>query len=162
WYLKPQNLPPGVDMGGMEATIGYRPAPDSGTFSYAAHAALVAVDSEVGDVEILDYVIVEDGGKLVNPMIVDGQIFGGFAQGHGPRAMEISAIGGSGPPASVNFRRLYVAGPDRSPSSARRPHGDAGAAYRIRRERYRWGRRYRPARRDHQRGKRRAAAARGG
>jgi carbon-monoxide dehydrogenase large subunit len=83
WYLKPQNLPPGVDMGGMEATIGYRPAPDSGTFSYAAHAAVVAVDPEVGDVEILDYVIVEDGGKLVNPMIVDGQIFGGYAQGIG-------------------------------------------------------------------------------
>src|SRR5215469_7376460 len=71
WYLKPQNLPSDVDMGGLEATIGYRPSPDSGTFSYATHAALVAVDPEIGDVEILGYVIVEDGGKLVNPMIVD-------------------------------------------------------------------------------------------
>src|SRR4051794_14985601 len=69
-YLKPQNLPRDADMGGLEATIGYKPVRDTGTFSYAAHAALVAVDPEIGDVEILDYVIVEDGGKLVNPMIV--------------------------------------------------------------------------------------------
>src|SRR6185312_2326073 len=58
WYLRPQNLPSTVDMGGLEATIGYRPSPDSGTFSYATHAALVAVDPEIGSVEILDYVIV--------------------------------------------------------------------------------------------------------
>ena len=51
WYLKPQNLPNDVDLGGMEATIGYRPNPDSGTFSYATHAAIVAVDPEIGDVE---------------------------------------------------------------------------------------------------------------
>ena len=69
-----------MDPGGLEATIGYKPARDSGTFSYATHAALVAVDPEIGDVEILDYVIVEDGGKLVNPMIADGQIYGGFAK----------------------------------------------------------------------------------
>ncbi|MGB8039131.1 MAG: xanthine dehydrogenase family protein molybdopterin-binding subunit, partial [Pseudolabrys sp.] len=54
WYLKPQNLPSDVDMGGLEATVGYRPSPDSGTFSYATHAALVAVDPEIGSVEILD------------------------------------------------------------------------------------------------------------
>jgi carbon-monoxide dehydrogenase large subunit len=88
WYLKPQNLPADVDMGGMEATIGYRPSPDSGTFSYATHAALVAVDPEIGSVEILDYVIVEDGGTLVNPMVVDGQIVGGLAQGIGTALFE--------------------------------------------------------------------------
>jgi xanthine dehydrogenase molybdopterin-binding subunit B len=54
---------------------------DTGTFSYATHAALVAVDPEIGDIEILDYVIVEDGGKLVNPMIVDGQMQGAIVQG---------------------------------------------------------------------------------
>ena len=79
--------PADVDPGGLEATIGYKPARDSGTFSYATHAALVAVDPEIGDVEILDYVIVEDGGKLVNPMIADGQIYGGFAKASVPRFM---------------------------------------------------------------------------
>jgi carbon-monoxide dehydrogenase large subunit len=88
WYLKPQNLPHDVDMGGLEATIGYRPDPDTGTFSYATHATIVAVDPETGDVKILDYVVIEDGGKLVNPMVVDGQILGGLAQGIGTALFE--------------------------------------------------------------------------
>jgi aerobic carbon-monoxide dehydrogenase large subunit len=88
WYLKPQSLPNDVDMGGVEATVGYRPDPDTGTFSYATHAVTIAVDPEIGDVEILDYVVVEDGGKLVNPMVVDGQILGGLAQGIGTALYE--------------------------------------------------------------------------
>jgi carbon-monoxide dehydrogenase large subunit len=116
WYLKPQNLPPGVDMGGMEATIGYRPAPDSGTFSYAAHAALVAVDAEVGNVEILDYVIVEDGGKLVNPMIVDGQIFGGLAQGIGTALYEEMPFDGAGQPLASTFADYMLPGPTEVPA----------------------------------------------
>jgi aerobic carbon-monoxide dehydrogenase large subunit len=98
WYLKPQNLPQDVDMGGLEATIGYRPNPDTGTFSYATHAALVAVDPEIGSVEILDYVVVEDGGKLVNPMVVDGQILGGLAQGIGTALYEEMPFDSSGQP----------------------------------------------------------------
>jgi len=117
WYLKPQNLPPGVDMGGMEATIGYRPAPDSGTFSYAAHAALVAVDAEVGDVEILDYVVVEDGGKLVNPMIVDGQIFGGLAQGIGTALYEEMPFDAAGQPLASTFADYMLPGPTEVPAA---------------------------------------------
>ncbi len=83
WYLQPQNLPPDVDTGGLEVTAGYRADRDSGTFTYATHAVVVAVDPETGRIEILDYVVVEDGGVLVNPMIVDGQICGGTAQGIG-------------------------------------------------------------------------------
>src|SRR6185437_1736862 len=55
---------------------------------YAAHAAVVSVDLELGTVRILDYVVVEDGGVLVNPMIVDGQVFGGTAQGIGTALYE--------------------------------------------------------------------------
>jgi carbon-monoxide dehydrogenase large subunit len=98
WYLKPQNLPQDVDMGGLEATIGYRPNPDTGTFSYATHAALVAVDPEIGAVEILDYAVVEDGGRLVNPMVVDGQILGGLAQGVGTALYEEMPFDSSGQP----------------------------------------------------------------
>ncbi len=83
WYLQPQQLPPDVHAGGLEVTCGYRAGRDSGTFSYAAHAVVAAVDPETGLVELLDYVVVEDGGVLVNPMIVDGQIEGGTAQGIG-------------------------------------------------------------------------------
>ena len=88
WYLRPQDLPADVDPGGLEVTSGYKPVRDSGTFSYAAHAALVAVDPAIGAVEILDYVVVEDGGVLVNPMIVDGQVYGGTAQGIGTALYE--------------------------------------------------------------------------
>jgi aerobic carbon-monoxide dehydrogenase large subunit len=98
WYLRPQDLPGDVDPGGLEATTGYKPARDTGTFSYATHAAMVAVDPETGDVEILRYVIVEDGGKLVNPMIVDGQIYGGFAQGVGTALYEEMPFDRSGQP----------------------------------------------------------------
>jgi carbon-monoxide dehydrogenase large subunit len=83
WYLQPQNLPADVDSGGLDVMAGYRAERDSGTFTYATHAAVVAVDPATGSIEILDYVVVEDGGTLVNPMIVDGQICGGTAQGIG-------------------------------------------------------------------------------
>jgi len=83
WCFNPDELPPDVDVGGVEVTVGYRPERDSGAFSYATHAAVVAVDPELGAVEILDYAIVEDCGTMVNPMIVEGQLYGGTAQGIG-------------------------------------------------------------------------------
>ena len=116
WYLRPQNLPADVDMGGLEATVGYRPNPDSGTFSYASHAAVVAVDPELGSVELLDYVIVEDGGKLVNPMIVDGQIYGGFAQGVGPALYEEMPFNSAGQPLASTFADYLLPGPTEVPA----------------------------------------------
>jgi aerobic carbon-monoxide dehydrogenase large subunit len=98
WYLQPQHLPPGVDPGGLEVTAGYRPKRDAGTFSYATHAALVAVDPATGLIDILDYVVVEDGGTLVNPMIVDGQIRGGVAQGIGTCLLEQMPFDAQGQP----------------------------------------------------------------
>jgi carbon-monoxide dehydrogenase large subunit len=88
WYRRPQDLPGDVNASGLEVTAGYKAKRDTGTFSYAAHAAVVAVDPETGELEILDYVVVEDGGVLVNPMIVDGQIIGGTAQGIGTALYE--------------------------------------------------------------------------
>ncbi len=116
WYLQPQNLPSDVDMGGLEATVGYRPTPDSGTFSYAAHAAVVAVDPEIGRVEILDYAIVEDGGKLVNPMIVDGQILGGYAQGIGTALYEEMPFNSAGQPLASTFADYLLPGPTEVPA----------------------------------------------
>ena len=116
WYLKPQNLPNDVDPAGLEATIGYKPVRDSGTFSYATHAALVAVDPDIGDVEILDYVIVEDGGKLVNPMIVDGQIYGGFAQGIGTALYEEMPFDQSAQPLASTFADYLLPGPTEVPA----------------------------------------------
>ncbi len=88
WYLNPQRLPPGVDAGGMEVTDGFKPKVDSGQYSYGTHAAVVEIDRALGSVRILDYVIVEDCGTMVNPMIVEGQTLGGAAQGIGTALLE--------------------------------------------------------------------------
>jgi carbon-monoxide dehydrogenase large subunit len=116
WYRRPQDLPPSVDPRGLEATIGYKPARDSGTFSYAAHIAVVAVDPEMGDIEIIDYAIVEDGGKLINPMVVDGQIYGGLAQGIGTALYEEMNFNSSGQPLASTFADYLLPGPAEVPA----------------------------------------------
>jgi carbon-monoxide dehydrogenase large subunit len=116
WYRRPQDLPGDVDPGGLEATGGYKPQRDSGTFSYAAHATIVAVDPDLGDVEILDYVIVEDGGVLVNPMIVDGQIFGGLAQGIGTALYEEMPFDAAGQPLATTLADYLLPGPTEVPA----------------------------------------------
>ena len=55
---------------------------------YATHVCLVEVDAETGAVQILGYVVAEDCGVLINPMIVEGQVVGGIAQGLGAVLME--------------------------------------------------------------------------
>jgi carbon-monoxide dehydrogenase large subunit len=52
-----------------------------GTFSNACHVAIVEVDAETGHVAIEKFLVAEDAGRLINPLIVDGQIHGGVAQG---------------------------------------------------------------------------------
>jgi len=116
WYRRPQDLPRDVDAGGLEVTAGYKPQRDSGSFSYAAHAALVAVDTDLGEIEILDYVIVEDGGVLVNPMIVDGQIYGGFAQGLGTALYEEMRFDSAGQPLATTFADYLLPGPAETPA----------------------------------------------
>jgi carbon-monoxide dehydrogenase large subunit len=83
FYLAPADLPGDTDSHGLEVTQGYAPERLTGIHTGSAHATLVAVDPESGGVEILDYVVAEDAGVLVNPMIVDGQVRGGVAQGIG-------------------------------------------------------------------------------
>jgi carbon-monoxide dehydrogenase large subunit len=63
---------------GISESATYDPA---GTFSNACHAAFVEVDVETGHVRIDKFLVAEDAGRLINPMIVDGQICGGVAQG---------------------------------------------------------------------------------
>jgi carbon-monoxide dehydrogenase large subunit len=115
WYLQPQNLPPDVDTGGLEVTAGYRAERDSGTFSYATHAAVVAVDPQTGMIEILDYVVVEDGGVLVNPMIVDGQVCGGTAQGIGTCLYEAMPFDSQGQPLASTLLDYMLPGPTEVP-----------------------------------------------
>jgi carbon-monoxide dehydrogenase large subunit len=116
WYLNPDELPDDVDQGGVEVTMGYRPEPDSGAFSYASHACKVAVDVDTGMVEVLDYVIVEDCGTMVNPMIVEGQTFGGAAQGVGTALLEESPYDEGGNPLASTFADYMMPGATDVPS----------------------------------------------
>ncbi|HEY2527589.1 MAG TPA: xanthine dehydrogenase family protein molybdopterin-binding subunit [Xanthobacteraceae bacterium] len=70
---------------GLCESATYDPA---GTFSNACHAATVEVDPETGRVTVERFVVAEDAGRLVNPMIVDGQVVGGVVQGIGNALLE--------------------------------------------------------------------------
>jgi len=71
-------LPEGVEPG-LEATSVWDPP--NFTFPSGTHVCVVEVDTETGETEILRYVAVDDCGEVINPMIVDGQVHGGVAQG---------------------------------------------------------------------------------
>lgn len=102
WAHRPAAgaLPEGLDPG-LEATQYYDPPP--ATFANGAHLAVVEVDVETGQVEVLQYVVVEDCGKMVNPMIVEGQVHGAVAQGIGNALYEDLAYDGEGQPLTTSF-----------------------------------------------------------
>jgi carbon-monoxide dehydrogenase large subunit len=102
WYHHPEELPADMDAGGLTATAGYKPH-DPGVFSYSAHAAVVAVDPELGHVELIDYAIVADCGRRVNPMLVEGQVVGGFSNGLGNALFEESGYSASGQPTATTL-----------------------------------------------------------
>ncbi len=75
------TIPPEWEGPGLEASRYY--APPRGTFSPGCHAMIVEVDREIGAVQVHRHVVVHDCGKIINPLILDGQIQGGVAQGLG-------------------------------------------------------------------------------
>jgi carbon-monoxide dehydrogenase large subunit len=79
---------------GLEASV--QVDPPGPTFSGAVHVAVVEVDPETGRVAIRKYVVVEDCGPLINPLLVDGQIHGAVAQGIGEALYEALAYDGDG------------------------------------------------------------------
>src|SRR5690606_7490490 len=70
------------------------------------------------DIELLNYVIVEDGGKLINPMVVDGQIYGGLAQGIGSALYEEMNYDASGQPLASTLADYMLPGPTEVPAPA--------------------------------------------
>jgi carbon-monoxide dehydrogenase large subunit len=92
--------PPGVEAG-LEETFYFEPP--TVTWSYAAHAAIVEVDVELGQVQIVDYAITHDCGVVVNPMLVEGQIVGGAVQGIGGALYEDIVYDASGQPLTTTL-----------------------------------------------------------
>ncbi len=82
------NLPDGLEPG-LEETTFYNP--NNFVFPFGTHVAIVEIDRETGEVDLIRYVAVDDCGNLINPMIVDGQVHGGIAQGVGQALWEDAA-----------------------------------------------------------------------
>ncbi len=74
------SVTPGTEPG-LEATSYF--GPDRGATSSGAHAMIVEVDPETMHIRILKYVVTHDCGRVINPLILEGQIHGGVAQGIG-------------------------------------------------------------------------------
>ncbi len=100
----------------LEATTTYSPSIDTGVFCYSTHGAVVAVDPVLGSVEILDYAVVEDCGTIVNPLIVDGQIVGGVAQGIGNALFEEIPYDDNGQPLATTFADYLMPGATEIPA----------------------------------------------
>lgn len=96
----PARLPPGFD-GGLYESATYAPSKD--TYPNGCHVCEVEVDPETGDVAIVNYVIVDDVGTVINPLTLKGQIVGGIAQGLGQILMERVVYDDSGQLVTASF-----------------------------------------------------------
>ena len=98
----PKNLPADIDPAGLTACAGHKPH-DPGVFAYSAHAAVVAIEPDIGSVEVIDYAIVADCGTRVNPLLVEGQVVGGFSNGLGNALYEESTYDELGQPTATTL-----------------------------------------------------------
>ncbi|MCY4193726.1 MAG: xanthine dehydrogenase family protein molybdopterin-binding subunit, partial [bacterium] len=106
------NLPDGMEPN-LEGHMTWDPP--NFTFPFGTHVAVVEVDTETGEVDLVDYVAVDDCGNQVNPMVVEGQIHGGILQGVAQALWEEAAFDDDGQPRNVSFLDYLV------PSSAEAP-----------------------------------------
>jgi len=110
-YPIPDSISPG-----LEATIYYQPK--NLTYANASHVAEVEVDVETGRVTIDKYCVVNDSGRIVNPIIVDGQIAGGVAHGIGNALLEWMGYDEDAQPIVTTFAEYLL------PTSNDVPHID--------------------------------------
>ncbi|MGD9765700.1 MAG: xanthine dehydrogenase family protein molybdopterin-binding subunit [Candidatus Binatia bacterium] len=113
WRGLPEGQTPG-----LEATYNFDPP--GLVFSNGTHIVEVEVDIETGHVKLGRYVIVEDCGRIINPLIVDGQVAGGVAQGIGTALYEHSQYDEAGQPLATTFMDYLV------PTSTDVPHLEIG------------------------------------
>jgi carbon-monoxide dehydrogenase large subunit len=106
-HVRPDLLPEGTAPV-LESTATYEPSESGGAFSYATHAAVIAVDHLTGATELLDYAVAEDCGTMINPMVVDGQVMGGVVQGIGTALFEEIPYDPQGQPLATTFADYHM------------------------------------------------------
>jgi len=99
------NMPQGMEPG-LEATHYYDPP--NLTFPFGSYICVVDLDRGTGEVKVRRFVAVDDCGNIINPMIVDGQIHGGLAQGVGPALYEEISYDEDGNISGGSFLDYYV------------------------------------------------------
>jgi aerobic carbon-monoxide dehydrogenase large subunit len=100
-YRQAHTLPPDIDAS-LEATVRFRPTRFP-TWSNATHICVVEIDPGTWQPRILRYIVSEDCGRMINPMIVEGQIFGGVVQGIGGVLYEDFVYDAEGTPLTTTF-----------------------------------------------------------
>jgi len=105
--LPPQETP------GLEATVFFRQ--DQPSWSFGAGLAVVRVDRDTGQVRLERFVAVDDCGNAINPLLIDGQIVGGFAQGLGQALQERIAYGEDGQLLTGTFMEYAIPRADDMP-----------------------------------------------
>jgi carbon-monoxide dehydrogenase large subunit len=105
-------FPPGLDPG-LEANSTYRT--DALAYSNACHVVEVEVDIETGGLHILRYLAIQDSGRRVNPLIVEGQVHGGIAHGIGNAVLEWMGYDAGGQPVTTTFADYLLPGANEVP-----------------------------------------------
>jgi carbon-monoxide dehydrogenase large subunit len=100
-YYAPHNLPDGMESG-LENTSRF--APNGPTHANSTQICTCEVNIETGQVTLLEFVIGEDCGVMINPMVVEGQIAGGIAQGIGGALLEHLPYNDDGTPLAITFK----------------------------------------------------------
>ena len=108
-YSMPGNFEPGLES--MQNFI-----PPTLTYGIGCHAVEVEVDIDTCGVRILRYVVVNDSGRVINPMIVEGQIVGGVAHGIGNALFELMAYDDQAQPMTTNFADYLLPGSTEVPN----------------------------------------------
>ncbi len=98
---KKKGAEPGISEEGFFAS-------DKRPFPYGVHIAVVEVDRETGMVKVVKYLVAEDVGRAVNPMLLEGQMAGGLAQGIGGALLEEFVYGSDGQPLSTSFMDYLI------------------------------------------------------
>ena len=100
------DLPAGVEPGGLAAETDF--SQRESTYPFGAHLSVVEIDSETGDTRALRHIAVDDCGRILNPLLVQGQVHGGAATGISQALYEETTYDSDGNPRNTNFADYAV------------------------------------------------------
>jgi carbon-monoxide dehydrogenase large subunit len=114
WADLAQRLETSGRLGELQIETDF--TPERPTFPFGAHVAVVEVDRETGKVELKRHVAVDDAGRIINPLVLEGQVHGGVAAGIGQALFEEIAYDEGGNPVTSNLVTYCMPGATELPS----------------------------------------------